>query len=590
VSLAARFARDFLLGSYLARCRIEGRGVEWIVEALSGAELLGQLQVAAVAAMLLALAAIGWRWRGRTARMDSGDVPTSQALQRVLLATDQPPSPSTPVVREAATTGWGDAIRRLEAKRKSHVVGFVHYRGARHQGIGEEHLQDFLWSLRDVPANAPLDIVLHSLGGYPSSIQQIARAIKAHKGPTTVFVPYYAFGLSALIALAADRVVMGQQAGFSFPQPTDDALDALVRSKGARHVEDETLVRLHYSRNMWREMRAFVQEVTSPAAAPFARHLFDAWRMDTTPIGPAVAKRLGLAVSTDMPDEVGEIIEAGQCYPSDEVEVKLGNQVRTGGGDAATSLSRQRTSVSDGYGWCEPSCHLGVAPFLRRMQERRGSSVICVVHSASMGSELVDMTTAKDVLRALSTVDPDSPLDIVLHTPGGVSFHGWQIARALKAHRGRKTVFVPYFAWSAGTIIALAADEIVMSDHAALGPIDTQYNNVPVSAWISVLKQKPRKKIDDLTLFLAERSARLMRDDHAKARELMKGVYAPRVAERIVRTLNDGTLTHGYPVTFQAARKLGLKVTNAMPDEPVQIVHEFRDPDMGYRSVIFCSG
>jgi hypothetical protein len=264
--------------------------------------------------------------------------------------------------------------------------------------------------------------------------------------------------------------------------------------------------------------------------------------------------------------------------------------VRTGGGDAATSLSRQRTSASDGYGWCEPSCHLGVAPFLRRMQERRGSSVICVVHSASMGSELVDMTTAKDVLRALSTVDPDAPLDIVLHTPGGVSFHGWQIARALKAHRGRKTVFVPYFAWSAGTIIALAADEIVMSDHAALGPIYTQYNNVPVSAWISVLKQKPRKKIDDLTLFLAERSARLMRDDHAKARELMKGVYAPRVAERIVRTLNDGTLTHGYPVTFQAARKLGPKVTNAMPDEPVQIVHEFRDPDMGYRSVIFCSG
>lgn len=563
--------------------------MEWIVEALSGAELLGQLQLAAVAAVLVALSAVAWRWRGGTARMDSDEAANAQALERVLLAADAPPSPSAPAVREAATTAWGDAIRRLEAKRKSHVVGFIHYRGARHQGIGEEHLQDFLWSLRGVPADAPLDVVLHSLGGYPSSIQQIARAIKAHKGPTTVFVPYYAFGLSALIALAADRVVMGQQAGFSFPQPTDDALDTLVRSKGARHVEDETIVRLHYARNMWRELRAFVQEVASPAAAPFARHLFDAGRMDTTPIGPAVAKRLGLVVSTDMPDEVGEIIEACQCHPSNDVEVKLGNQVRSSGGDEAVSLSQQRTGASDGYGWCEPSCHLGVAPHLRRMQERRGSSVICVVHSASMGSELVDMTTAKDVLRALSTVDPDAPLDIVLHTPGGVSFHGWQIARALKAHRGRKTVFVPYFAWSAGTIIALAADEIVMSEHAALGPIDTQYNNVPVSAWVSVLKQKPRKKIDDLTLFLAERSARLMQDDHAKALELMKGVYAPRAAEQIVRTLNDGTLTHGYPVTFQAARKLGLKVTNVMPDEPVQIVHEFRDPDMGYRSVIFCS-
>ncbi len=565
--------------------------MEWIFETLKGVALFGQLQTASVAVVLVGLAAVTWRWMVRAAPSAPGDVPTSQAFQRVVLAADQPPSPSPTVVRDAPTTPWGDAIQRLEAKRKSHVVGFVHYRGARHQGIGEEHLQDFLWSLRNVPADAPLDIVLHSLGGYPSSIQQIARAIKAHKGPTTVFVPYYAFGLSALIALAADRVVMGPQAGFSFPQPMDASLETLVRRKGVRHVEDETLVRLHYARNMWRELRAFVLEAASPAAAPFARHLFNPSRMDTTPIGPAAAGRLGLAVATDMPDEIFEIIEACQCYPSDDVEVKLGNQVLTRGGDASdTAVSQRRTSASDSYGWCEPSCHLGVAPFLRRMQERRGSSVICVVHSASMHSELVDMTTAKDVLRALSTVDPDAPLDIVLHTPGGVSFHGWQIAQALKAHRGRKTVFVPYFAWSAGTIIALAADEIVMGHHAALGPIDTQYNGVPVSAWVSVLKQKPRKKIDDATLFLGERSERLMRDDHAKALELMKGVYAPGVAERIARTLNDGTLTHGYPVTFQEARKLGLKVTNAMPDEPLQIVHEFRDPDNGYRSVIFCSG
>jgi len=563
----------------------------WIYEALIG-EHLGQIQLAAGMLVLLTVAAFALRWRARGTPTSSGDMATSEALERVLLAADQPSTPSTPAARPAATTPWGDAIRRLETKRKSHVVGFIHYRGARHQGIGEEHLQDLLWSLRDVPEDAPLDIILHSLGGYPSSIQQIARVIKAHKGPTTVFVPYYAYHLSMLIALAADRVVMGEQAGFSFPQPLDESLKALVSNKGVRHVEDDTLVRLHYARNMWRELRAFVQEVCNPSAAPLARHLFDPARMDTTPIGPAVAGRLGLAVSTDMPVEVIEIIEACQCYPSDEVEVKLGNQVRTSAtaSEATTSLSQQSSSTSDRYGWCEPSCHLGVAPFIRRMQERRGSSVICVVHSASMHSELVDMTTAKDVLKALAAVDPNAPLDIILHTPGGVSFHGWQIARALKAHRGRKTVFVPYFAWSAGTIIALAADEIVMGPHAALGPVDTQYNGVPVSAWVSVLKQKPRKKIEDATLFLGERSARLMRDDHAKAVDLMRGVYSRRDAERIAHTLNDGNLTHGYPVTFQAARKLGLKVTNAMPDEPLQIVHEFRDPDAGYRSVIFCDG
>ena len=489
----------------------------------------------------------------------------------------------------ASTAPWADAIRQLETKRKSHVVGFIHYlsrNDGRHQGISSFHLQDFLWSLKHVPTDVPLDIILHSPGGDPSSIQQIARAIKAHKGPTTVFVPYYAYGFSPLIALAADRVVMGPQAAFTFPHARDVELATLVRNKGVRHVEDETLIDLHYARNLWREFKAFAKEVTKPAARRFADHLFDPARVITTPIGPTEAAALGLTVAVDMPAEVSDVIEACHCYPNDTIEAKLGNQVDAGGAQNSAGAFSQ---TDTGYGWCEPSCHIGVAPLLRAMQERRGTHVVCVVHGPGMDSKHVDMATAKDVLRALSMVPPEAPLDVILHTPGGVSFHGQQIARALKAHRGRKTVFVPYFAWSAGTLIALAADEIVMSDHAALGPIDTQYDGVPASAWITVVKQKPRKKIEDQTLLYAQTCERLVADDHAKAVELMRGVYAPGVAERIVRTLNEGSLTHGYPVTFQAARAMGLKVSNAMLPEAEKIVHEFRDPNMGYRSVIFCA-
>jgi len=47
-----------------------------------------------------------------------------------------------------------------------------------------------------------------------------------------------------------------------------------------------------------------------------------------------------------------------------------------------------------------------------------------------------------------------------------------QIARAIRGHKGKVTVFVPHYAMSGGTLIALAADEIVMSRHAVLGPID----------------------------------------------------------------------------------------------------------------------
>jgi ClpP class serine protease len=43
-----------------------------------------------------------------------------------------------------------------------------------------------------------------------------------------------------------------------------------------------------------------------------------------------------------------------------------------------------------------------------------------------------------------------------------------QIAGAIKRHKGKVTAFVPHYAMSGGTLIALAADEIGMCDHAVL--------------------------------------------------------------------------------------------------------------------------
>ncbi len=54
------------------------------------------------------------------------------------------------------------------------------------------------------------------------------------------------------------------------------------------------------------------------------------------------------------------------------------------------------------------------------------------------------------------------PLDLVLQTPGGLVLASLQIAQAIRDHRGKVTVFVPHYAMSGGTLIALAADEIAM--------------------------------------------------------------------------------------------------------------------------------
>jgi hypothetical protein len=68
----------------------------------------------------------------------------------------------------------------------------------------------------------------------------------------------------------------------------------------------------------------------------------------------------------------------------------------------------------------------------------------------------------------------------------------------------------------------------------------------------------------------------------------MQGTYGRATAERIAHTLNDGSLTHGFPVTFDHARRLGLNVSTSLPPEAVEIVRAFRRNRWGKRSVIFC--
>src|SRR5207244_629779 len=110
----------------------------------------------------------------------------------------------------------------------------------------------------------------------------------------------------------------------------------------------------------------------------------------------------------------------------------------------------------------------------------------------------------EDVLRACELTDPEVPLDIVLHTPGGLVLAATQIARAVRGHKGKVTVFVPHYAMSGGTLIALAADEIVMPPHAVLGPVDPQLGNFPAASLLKVVARKPIAEVDDQTLIMAD--------------------------------------------------------------------------------------
>ncbi|MGB4254794.1 MAG: ATP-dependent Clp protease proteolytic subunit, partial [Rectinema sp.] len=99
---------------------------------------------------------------------------------------------------------------------------------------------------------------------------------------------------------------------------------------------------------------------------------------------------------------------------------------------------------------------------IAQIEKKRGSRVILLVHRQEtmslMGFPLmryIDVNDSEEVLRAIQMTDDNVPLDIILHTPGGLVLAALQIARAIQAHKGKVTVFVPHYAMSGGTLIAL---------------------------------------------------------------------------------------------------------------------------------------
>ena len=98
----------------------------------------------------------------------------------------------------------------------------------------------------------------------------------------------------------------------------------------------------------------------------------------------------------------------------------------------------------------------------------------------------IDIDDAESVLQAIRETPSGRGIEVVLHTPGGLVLASRQIASALADHDGKITAIVPHYAMSGGTMIALAADEILVDAHAALGPIDPQITQYPAASVVAV--------------------------------------------------------------------------------------------------------
>ncbi|PSF35706.1 hypothetical protein C7H19_15835 [Aphanothece hegewaldii CCALA 016] len=234
---------------------------------------------------------------------------------------------------------------------------------------------------------------------------------------------------------------------------------------------------------------------------------------------------------------------------------------------------------------------------LQTFEQTRLSRVILLIHRQESISLLgiplsryISIEDSEQVLRAIRFTPPNIPIDLILHTPGGLVLATEQIARALIRHPAKVTVFIPHYAMSGGTMLALASDEIVMDANAVLGPVDPQLGNMAAASILSVVDRKSIDKIDDQTLMMADLAKKAVAQVQRFVRTLLlddipQPKIAPHNVETIIDKLTTGQITHDCPITVEEATSLGLPITVGLPKSIYDLMELYPQPQGGRPSV-----
>jgi len=229
------------------------------------------------------------------------------------------------------------------------------------------------------------------------------------------------------------------------------------------------------------------------------------------------------------------------------------------------------------------------AAMLRRIERKRRSRVITMIHRQEAISlfgipftRYIDIEDSERVLRAIRATPDDVPIDLILHTPGGLVLAATQIAMAIKKHPADVRVIIPHYAMSGGTLIALAADKLIMDENAVLGPIDPQLGALmkmyPAASLLKVAEIKDPNKMDDETLILIDVAKKALDQVRSLVHKLLEGKLKEDEIEEVCKKLTEGRWTHDYPLTVEDLREMKLKVEVGLPEEIYRLMRLYPQP------------
>jgi hypothetical protein len=146
---------------------------------------------------------------------------------------------------------------------------------------------------------------------------------------------------------------------------------------------------------------------------------------------------------------------------------------------------------------------------------------------------------------------------------------------ALKHHPGFTTVIVPFYAMSGGSLVALAADEILLERESILGPVDPLIGGFPAGTVLRLLARKPIETITDQMVLLAEGARQSLDQMKEFVKWLLEGKLPKKEREALSVFLTGGYISHDTPIVMDVLQSYGLPVKRGVPEGVYDLFRTF---------------
>jgi len=222
---------------------------------------------------------------------------------------------------------------------------------------------------------------------------------------------------------------------------------------------------------------------------------------------------------------------------------------------------------------------------ISEIEQERGSRVIMMIHKRELWTgpgedpEIV-LEDAETVLQQIRRTPPDVPIDLILHTPGGVALAAEMMSMAIKFHPEKVTVIVPFYAMSGGSLMSLAADKIMMERYSMLGPVDPQIptpdgNTWPAGSLESLVTLKPLQKVSDRMIVMADVARLEIENATAFVMWLLEERMSKENAKKVAEFFAHGYMSHSTPITLDVVKAVGLDVEEGIPEKVYELFKTF---------------